>query len=385
MRSKPRTLALAAAALLALPVAASAQESTNFPRSYLDEMADRRKREGGDFGRDRRGWTGESDEGEEDDRPEAEKPKRPKLPNPLGPVMDRLNPALAAYALEEVLGLDTGRVSPKPRAPEIPLALFRELIRPLGALKYENQFNYFNGSFSGGAPGFQSISYEYVFMDWTGARGELVWVNQQLEAWGAGLQRTLGVGPRHNWVHGITVVPEVLVRRRFVGGSAFYTFAWKPEEESHWSTTLTVGANRASFEGAQAAQAMSMTGPMGMMAMGRAGDLARGDTGREEEAFASAWRPLGSFNFWYTFSPKFTVGVENDALPHYKFGEYLVLPYFIWQPTQHFFMQAGGGYYQIGSQSQATFMVRVNLLNPSPRKPYDATPERQGTQRGTGE
>jgi hypothetical protein len=269
--------------------------------------------------------------------------------------------------LDEALGLDAGEQSEKPRAPEIPVALFREVIRPLGALKYENQLNYFVGAFTGGAPTLQHLSSEYVFADWQAARFELAWSEGRLESLAAGYQRTLGVGPRHNWVHGFLVLTEVLVREDFVGGLAFYTFAWKPEEESPWALGLSAGANRALFRTAGG------EAPMGAEGLPRPG--AEGPARGDEEERSSAWRPFFSANVWYTLSRSWTVGVENDVFPHHRFGEYLVLPNVTWRPTEHFFVQLGAGYYQLGSDSQATLMCRVNLLNPSPRKPRE---EREG-------
>ena len=65
------------------------------------------------------------------------------------------------------------------------------------------------------------------------------------------------------------------------------------------------------------------------------------------------------------------MGVENDFLPSDRLAEYLVLPLATWRPTEHFFVQAGGGYYQLGSKGEPTFMCRVNLLYPSPRRGRD--------------
>jgi hypothetical protein len=288
------------------------------------------------------------------------------LPDPFGPVFEAINPARLHRRLDEALGLDAGRDSPKPEAPEIPLAVFLEVIRPLGGLKYENQTNYFVGAFTGGAPTLQELSFEYVFADWNSARLELTYPNGNLEALVVGYQHTLGVGRRGNWIHGFQVIPEIFLQRDFVGGRAFYLLGWKPEKESPWSAALSLGADRASIEGSEA-----LRGPMARQRPGPGGDAGGAEGG---EGPASVWRPLISVDAFYTFGPSLSVGLENDLFPSSQLGEYLILPNFTWRPTQHFFVQVGAGYYQLGSEGQATFMCRVNLLNPSPRRPRGRQP-----------
>ncbi len=268
-----------------------------------------------------------------------------KLPAPLGPFVERFNPARLQRALDEALGLDAGERSDKPRAPEIPLAIYRQTIRPLGGLKYENQPNYFVGTF-GDLPSQQSFSYDYVFADWNAVRFEATWANADPQTLAFGYQRTLRVGERHNWVDGVTVLPEYVVPTHFVGGSALYTLAWKPEEKSPWTFAPAVGVNRVDRE-------------------------VRAAGGEGEGRVQGVWRPLLTFNAFYSFSPSWTVGVENDLLPSDRLAEYLVLPHFTWRPTEHFFVQAGAGYYQLGSKGEMTFMCRANLLYPSPRRGRD--------------
>jgi hypothetical protein len=267
-----------------------------------------------------------------------------KLPAPLGPLFERFDPARIQRGLDEALGLDTGDRSDKPRAPEIPLAIYRQTIRPLGGLKYENQPNYFVGTF-GDLPSQQSFSYDYVFADWNAVRFEASWANADPQTVLLGYQRTLRVGERHNWVDGITFLPEYVVPTHFVGGSALYTLAWKPDEKSPWTFTPAVGVNR----------------------VDREVTAAGGGEGRVQ----GVWRPLLTLNAFYSFSRSFTVGVENDFLPSGRLAEYLVMPLATWRPTEHFFVQAGGGYYQLGSKGEPTFMCRVNLLYPSPRRGRD--------------
>lgn len=290
------------------------------------------------------------------------------LPAPFDAPAEAVNPGRYHRILDEALGRET-EWSDKPRAPEIPLSVFVESVRPLGSLKYDNQTNYFVGAFTGNAPTLQTVSFEYVFADWNAARAEVIAPGGKVESLGFGYQRTFGVGPNHNWVHGGLILPEVAVTGSgFVGGSAFYTVAWKPEGKSPWTVGASAGANRASFANRPIGGA---EGGVGSMAMNRP-ELGRanGPAGGEEEA--RVWRPFTALNLWYTLSPQFTVGTEMDAYPHQRFGEYLVLPHVVWRPVKHFFVQCGAGWYDIGGQGQATFMCRANLLNPSPRKNRDA-------------
>jgi hypothetical protein len=326
---------------------------SNAGRSYAD-MAGRQGAEGSGGGGGGEGG-GESG-GRDSSGPSAANSGAKDLPAPFGPFFEAINVAQLHRRLDEALGLDAGTQSPKPEAPEIPLALFIEVVRPLGGLKYENQTNYFIGSFTGHAPTLQTLSYEYVFADWNSIRLELTYPNGNLASLIPGYQHTLGVGPRGNWVHGVQLLPEIFLQRDFVGGRAFYIFGWKPEKDSPWSAALSLGADRASIEGTEA----------------RAGLTARQRSGpgaAESEGFGSVWRPLISANAFYAFGPSLAVGLENDLFPSSRLGEYLILPNLTWRPTQHFFVQVGAGYYQLGSEGQATFMCRANIINPSPRKP----------------
>lgn len=72
---------------------------------------------------------------------------------------------------------------------------------------------------------------------------------------------------------------------------------------------------------------------------------------------------------FYTVDPALTLGIENTYFFNSEINEYLTLPHINWRPVEHFFVQAGVGYYELAHDSQATLMVRVNLLQPSPRKP----------------
>lgn len=285
-----------------------------------------------------------------------------ELPAPLDELFEALDPGRFQHKLDEFLGLDAEQSS-KPKAPELPLAVFVESIRPLGALKYENQLNYFVSTFTGSAPTFQSLTYEYVFADWNALRVEVIAPRPgRIDALGLGYQRTLGVGRDHNWAHGVLLLPEFSLRGTgFVGGSTFYTFGWKPDEKSPWTASFSIGANRASFANRPLSGASA--GGSGMPGA----DGARSDRGDETRA----WRPLATGNAWYTVSSRLTVGLELVAYPHGRFGEYLAQPNFTWRPTKHFFVQAGAGWYEVGGRDQASFMCRINLLNPSSRQPRE--------------
>jgi hypothetical protein len=193
--------------------------------------------------------------------------------------------------------------------------------------------------------------------------------DRAVEALGFGYQRTFGVGPRGNWVHGALIQPEAATTGSgFVGGTAIYTFAWKPERESPWTATLSAGANRAAFENRPLGGA---AGGVGSMMIARPELGRREETSAEAERQARVWRPYASLNVFRQASKTVTLGTEVDAFPHPRFGEYLVLPNLTWRPTKHFFVQVGAGYYEIGGRGQATLVCRVNLLQPSPRRPRD--------------
>jgi hypothetical protein len=294
--------------------------------------------------------------------------KAEELPAPLDTLMEALNPSRLQKAFDRRRGASVEQ-SDKPAVAEFPLSVFVESVRPLGSLKYDNQLNFLNADFTGDAQALRTLTYEYVFADWNAARFELVAPGGRLEALGFGYQHTLRAGERGNWADGFLVLPEVATTGSgFVGGSAFYTAVYKPTRESPWTYSGSVGANRASMANRPIDAAVAPgIGSMGLR-MGTGGTAAPKSPAEEE---ARIWRPFGALNAWYTVNQKVTVGLELDAYAHRQFGEYLVLPIVTYRPTKHFFVQFGAGYYEIGGDPQAAFMVRVNLLNPSSRKPRD--------------
>ena len=353
---RPGLVMVAVRFTLCLLLAGLTAGSVDAQESGTKRLAERGGREGGGEKTGAGGQTGGAG-GEGDE-----------FPAPFGTVFDFLDPGRYHRRLDQLRGLETDR-SDKPRGPELPLAVFVESIRPLGSLKYENQLNYLVSTFTGDAPTFQTITYEYVFADWNAARVELVAPRPgSIDALGLGYQRTLRVGENHNWASGFLILPELSLKGTgFVGGSAFYTRAWKPEEKSPWTVAGSLGANRASFSNRPLGGAVGGTGS----AMERLPGM--DTTARAEESDeARVWRPFISGNLWYTFSPKLTVGLEAVAYPHDRFGEYLVQPNLTWRPTKHFFVQVGAGYYEVGGHGQAVFSCRMNLLNPTPRRTRDA-------------
>ena len=290
--------------------------------------------------------------------------KAEELPAPLDTLMEALNPARLQKAIDRRRGA-TVEQSDKPAVAEFPLAVFVESVRPLGSLKYDNQLNFLNADFTGDAQSLRTLTYEYLFADWHAARIELVAPGGRLDALGFGYQQTTRVGLRGNWADGFLVLPEVATTGSgFVGGSAFYTAVYKPERESPWTVGGSFGANRASMANRPiSGETVAGVGTMGMRM------AATAPPGSPAEEESRVWRPFAALNGWYAVNQKLTVGLELDAFPHYKFGEYLVLPNLTYRPTKHFFIQFGAGYYELGGESQAAFMVRVNLLNTSSRKP----------------
>ncbi len=348
-------------------VGADGPDGGLLPRCPGRESAGGRAGEGGGSGEGRGGGEGNGTPGggAEDN-----------FPAPFDAVAEALNPANIQRRFDAARGRDV-RTSDKPRAPEVPLALFVEAVRPLGALKYENQLSYQVGAFTGDAPTLSNVSAEYVFADWSAARVELIAPDGVARAVGFGYQHTLGVGPRGNWVHGALIQPEVAIDATgFVGGTALYTFAYKPDRESPWTATLSGGANRASFSTRPLGGAVDAgVGSMGVDRLGAGGAAGRDGSrrvGSDSEAAGEesrVWRGYAGGNLFYTFSPRWTVGTEVDAFIHPRFGEYLVMPNVTYRPTKHFFLQAGAGWYEVGGRSQAAFIVRANLLNPSGRRP----------------
>ena len=283
-----------------------------------------------------------------------------ELPAPFEALTERLNLANLHRKYDAARGEDVTKSS-KPLGPELPLAVFFETVRPLGSLKYENQLNYFASAYTGGAPTLQTATYEYVFADWNAARVEIVAPAGSVEALGFGYQRTFGVGRRANWAHGALVLPEISINGSgFVGGTALYTAAWKPERESPFTFGGSVGANRASMANRPLSGADPGVGSLGM-GMGLGTPARRGD----DEA--RVWRTLAAGNAWYNVNKKVTVGIELDAFAHREFGEYVALAHLTYRPVKHFFAQFGTGWYEIGGNGQAVFVVRLNLLNPSGR------------------
>lgn len=138
--------------------------------------------EGGSGGESGVGGGGGGGEPGKSEGPSAANSGKADLPDPFPRFFEAINPARAHHRLDEVLGFDAGEQSNKPEAPEIPLAVFVEVIRPLGGLKYENEANYFIASFTGNAPTLQTVTYEYVFADWNAFRLELTYPNGKLEA-----------------------------------------------------------------------------------------------------------------------------------------------------------------------------------------------------------
>ena len=279
-------------------------------------------------------------------------------PAPLDPLFLVIDAARLQRALDEALNLDAGKVSDRPKAPEIGEPLFFDNVRPLGDLKYANELNYLYNSSTRTAPGLQVIEYEYVFADWNAAELDLSYFDGNLELLTPFYQRTLGVGPRRNWVHGLQISPDIYLRSRFVGGSYVYMFGWKPEEDSRFSTLFFVGANRALIGG---------FAPPGMLARG-GGVGAPAPSALGDDRTFGAWRPTFNANFFYKVSEQFTLGIENDLFIHPgKAGEYLIFPFLTYEAGKHAFVQVGGGYYRYEAKDQATFFCHLNLVNPSSR------------------
>ena len=251
---------------------------------------------------------------------------------------------------DELVGLDSGDVSRRPKVPEIGEPVFFDLTRPLGDRKYGNELNYLFNSSTRNAPGLQVIEYEYAFADWKAAEVDLSYYNGNLEILTPFYQRTLGVGRRRNWVHGYQVSPDLYLRSGFVGGSAVYAFGWKPDEESKFSTLTFLGANRMLIGGFHPT-------PFG------------GPRIAPEDRTFGSWRPTINVDLFYRFTEKFTLGLEADQfIQRGKAAEYLDFPFLTYKPGQHAFFQVGGGYYHFESRDQFTFFLHLNFVNPSDRK-----------------
>lgn len=230
--------------------------------------------------------------------PGAESAERPGL---LDPVFGRINPARIQRRFDEWLGLDSDDRSDRPEAPEIPEPVFFDVIRPLGDLKYTSELNYLFNSSTRNGPTLQIIEYEYVFADWRAAELDLFYFNNKLEILAPYYQRTIGVGPKGNWVHGYQLSLDLYLRSGFLGGSPAYNFSWKPDRDSRFSSTFFVGANRALIGGFNPT-------PGGLMAPLPAG--------APDDRVFGAWRPMFNADFFYKLSEKWIVGIENDFFFH---------------------------------------------------------------------
>ena len=276
------------------------------------------------------------------EEPPAEVASRPDF---LSLLLDPINPGRLQELLDKHLYPDLDTKPEKPEAPEIGEPIFFDLVRPLGSPKYSNEFNYLLNPSTRNAPTLQVLEYEYVIGDWDSIELDLSYYNRDLEILTPFYQRTLGVGRDGNWVHGIQISTDIYPRSKFVGGSAFYVYGWKPEKESKFSSLFFVGANRALIGG---------FAPIGSIPHGNPGDRT-----------SAAWRPTFNANFFYKLNDRFTIGIENDLLFQTgRSSEYLVLPFITYDISEHAFIQAGAGYYHFESVDQATFMLHVNLVNP---------------------
>jgi hypothetical protein len=85
----------------------------------------------------------------------------------------------------------------------------------------------------------------------------------------------------------------------------------------------------------------------------------------------AVYRPLAALDLFYTVSSRLSVGIENDVFAHPSHGQYLVLPQFVWEPLVHVSIKGGAGYFQQGGEGQATFMLRVMITQPTPRRNFD--------------
>ncbi len=278
-----------------------------------------------------------------------------KRADPLARYFDPINPAKLQKGLDKLLGLDFGDESDKPPAPEIPEPVFFDLVRPLGSLKYGTELNYLLNPSTRNAPTLQVIEYEYVFADWRSVELDLSYFNGNLQILTPFYQRTLGVGPRRNWIHGYQLSLDLYLRSGFVGGSPTYIFSWKPREESNFSTTFFVGANRALIGGFEAPRSLSAFAPPAM--------------GGNTDSTYGAWRPTFNADFFYKFNERWTIGIENDLFfASGKAGEYLSFPFVTYEAGEHAFFQLGGGYYHFENRDQFTTMAHINFLQPSRRK-----------------
>ncbi len=294
--------------------------------------------------------SGRSDQGGDS----AERPGR------LDPFFRAVDLSRFQRLFDELVGLDSGEVSRRPKAPEIGEPVFFDVCRPFGDLKYGNELNYLYNSGIRSVPSFQIIEYEYVFADWRAAELDLSYYDGNLEILTPFYQRTLGVGRRRNWVHGYQVSPDLYLRSGFVGGTAVYSLGWKPEAESKFSSLVFLGANRMLIGGFHPSPAGSMVAP-------------------GERVFGS-WRPTVNVDVFYEITEKLSIGFEADQFfQKGRAAEYVEFPFLTYRPGEHAFFQAGGGYYRFESRDQFTFFLHVNLVNASRRKASE------GEERGPAE
>ena len=301
-------------------------------------------------------------------------------PGGLDPLFQPINPANFQKLLDRAFGFDTSDRSSKPKVPEIGEPLFFDLTRPLGDLKYGNELNYLLNPSTKNAPTLQVIEYEYSLADWNSAELDLSYYNGRLEILTPFYQRTLGVGKRGNWVHGLQVSPDIYTNSRFVGGSAVYIVGWKPEPESKFSSLFYAGANRALIGSFHFPQA----GPSPFRSIGAA---APSTGGQPDDKTYGAWRPTINYDLFYKINEKTTFGIENDFfIGHGRSGEYFSFPLVTYETGKHAFFQVGGGYYHFESRDQFTFLLHLNFVNPSPRKVREEKVEdRREAERSTDE
>ncbi len=293
----------------------------------------------------------------DDEAPRAEsdpKSEAAETPRPFDPAFHAIDPSRLQRLFDEIVGLPSGNVSNRPRAPEMPEPIFFDLTRPLGDLKYSNELNYLLNTNTRNAPTLQVIEYEYTFADWRAAELDLSYFNGSLEILTPFYQRTLGVGRNRNWVHGYQVSLDLYLKTGFVGGSPVYIFSWKPEEDSRFATTIFLGANRALIGGFNPPSMNLPNLP--------------GSTMLDDHPFG-AWRPTINVDVFYKLTEKFTFGVETDLFIHSgKAGEYLSFPFLTYEPGEHAFFQFGAGYYEFESHGQFTVFAHLNFVNRSKRK-----------------
>ena len=284
------------------------------------------------------------------------------------PLASGLDPGRPRRLFDCAFMFDAGEPpAPGPEAPEIGEPVFFDLTRPLGDRKGTVEFNYLFNSSTGIAPSLQVLEFEYTFAERRAAELNLSYFNGNLEILTPFYQRTLGVGRQGNWVHGYQVSPEVYLRSGFLGGSAVYTFGWKPDKESRFSALAFVGVNRALIGGFHP----TPTSPRFSINPG--------------DRIYGSWRPIFNIDMFYKLSDKLSIGVENDLFfQSGRAAEYLAFPFLTYEPSERFFVQVGGGYYRFDSRDQFTFLVHLNFVQPPGRKPRAAESEREGPVAETG-